>query len=288
MKRIGILFSLLISLVLANPTQAAAQEIYVALGDSIAAGQTPYLEIDQGYTDLIAAELARTRNLAFFSKDLAFPGFTTDQVYESIQSDEAKKLLKTSTLITISAGANDLLRVVNANPERGTLSYQQTTADFALNGARKSLEKLLSELKVIAPQAKIYVMGYYFAYPHAADFEKEGTRKELVRLNQLLEQTAKKNGAVYVSVEEKMNTALKSYVPNPSDVHPVQEGYRQIANSFFAAQGSSLSIEPYEMPVPNPLSFEEIQQLQDNETTSNQTAHIPKNGLALARIIPLA
>lgn len=269
------------------PVQASAREFYVALGDSLAAGQTPYQQIDQGYTDLVAAELARSGNLSMFSKNLAFPGFTTKQVLESIQTDEAKELLKQSTLITISAGANDLLRVVSSDPERGTLSYQQKTADLALNQARISLEQLLEELQTLAPNAKVYVVGYYFAYPHAAEFQKQGTAKELERLNQVLKVTADQYGAVYVSVKERMNTNLTGFIPNPADVHPTQEGYRQMANSVLYKYNQRLTIEPYEMPVPNPLTFEEIQQMQDEVEEIDQASLTSKNAWALASPLPL-
>ena len=35
-------------------------EVYIAIGDSLAAGQTPNRAIDTGYTDLIAQELQRS------------------------------------------------------------------------------------------------------------------------------------------------------------------------------------------------------------------------------------
>ncbi|MFC4355711.1 SGNH/GDSL hydrolase family protein [Chryseomicrobium palamuruense] len=287
--RKGIQGIIILLFVIGLPVQAAAREVYVALGDSLAAGQTPYQQIDQGYTDLIAAELARSGNLALFSKDLAFPGYTAEQVYQSIQSDEAKELLNQSSLITISAGANDLLRVVASNPEQGTLSYQQRTADLALNEARKSLVKLLSELQNVAPNATIYVVGYYFAYPHVAESQKQGTAKELDRLNEVLKRTAETYGATFVSVEAMMNQALQQYVPNPADVHPVQEGYRQMANAVLSKLPHPSVIELYEMPVPHPISFEEIlQQRQIQREASDEQASYQKIGLALARILPLA
>ena len=117
--------------------EAKGSEVYIAIGDSLAAGQTPNRAIDAGYTDLIAEELKRSRQLAFYSKALAFPGFTTADVLSTVQSEEAKELLKNATLVTISAGANDLLRLVQANPSNGSLSYQQIPADFALNNVQE-------------------------------------------------------------------------------------------------------------------------------------------------------
>lgn len=271
------------------PASAAARQVYVALGDSLAAGQTPYREIDQGYTDLVAGELARSGQLALFSKDLAFPGFTAEQVLNSIETEEAQNLVSQASLITVSAGANDLLRIVNANPEQGTLAFQQVQVDFALNQARISVETLLKKLEELAPQANVLVVGYYFAYPHVADFQKEGTSKQLDRLNQILEQSARKYGATYVDVTERMNTDLKAFVPNPADVHPVQEGYRQMANSVLQELNPGYIIEPYEMPAPNPMSFEEIQAAQEEQqqTESDDQASLPgQPNLALAKPIP--
>lgn len=271
------------------PASAAARQVYVALGDSLAAGQTPYREIDQGYTDLVAGELARSGQLALFSKDLAFPGFTAEQVLNSIETEEAQNLVSQASLITVSAGANDLLRIVNANPEQGTLAFQQVQVDFALNQARISVETLLKKLEELAPQANVLVVGYYFAYPHVADFQKEGTSKQLDRLNQILEQSSRKYGATYVDVTERMNTDLKAFVPNPADVHPVQEGYRQMANSVLQELNPGYIIEPYEMPAPNPMSFEEIQAAQEEQqqTESDDQASLPgQPNLALAQPIP--
>lgn len=271
------------------PASAAARQVYVALGDSLAAGQTPYREIDQGYTDLVAGELARSGQLALFSKDLAFPGFTAEQVLNSIETEEAQNLVSQASLITVSAGANDLLRIVNANPEQGTLAFQQVQVDFALNQARISVETLLKKLEELAPQANVLVVGYYFAYPHVADFQKEGTSKQLDRLNQILEQSARKYGATYVDVTERMNTDLKAFVPNPADVHPVQEGYRQMANSVLQELNPGYIIEPYEMPAPNPMSFEEIQAAQEVQQQSESDDQVSLPGqpnLALAQPIP--
>lgn len=271
------------------PASAAARQVYVALGDSLAAGQTPYREIDQGYTDLVAGELARSGQLALFSKDLAFPGFTAEQVLNSIETEEAQNLVSRASLITVSAGANDLLRIVNANPEQGTLAFQQVQVDFALNQARISVETLLKKLEELAPQANVLVVGYYFAYPHVADFQKEGTSKQLDRLNQILEQSARKYGATYVDVTERMNTDLKAFVPNPADVHPVQEGYRQMANSVLQELNPGYIIEPYEMPAPNPMSFEEIQAAQEEQQQSESDDQVSLPGqpnLALAQPIP--
>ncbi|SDE23915.1 Lysophospholipase L1 [Bhargavaea beijingensis] len=241
-----------------GPAQAAAPAAYVALGDSLAAGQTPDRAIDLGYADMIAMKLRRHAGLAFYSKDLSYPGFTSGQVLERVRSDEARPVLERATLITVSAGANDLLGLVRYDPGSGTLAYDRIPADYALDGVRKNVSAILDELAERAPRAKIYIMGYYFPYPHAREQMKPGLRKELGRLNAILKQEAESAGAVFVPVKKAFAAEDSRLLPNPSDVHPSLEGYRRMANAFFEHSPYRLSIQPWEVPPANPVSFGEM------------------------------
>lgn len=243
---------------------------YVAIGDSLAAGQTPQRQIDAGYADMIAQELSRNQPVAFYSKNLAFPGFTTADVLDSIQSDEAKEVLASANLITVSAGANDLLRLVQDDPAQGSLAFQQIQADFALNEARKNMELILAELTEQSPDADVYVMGYYFAYPHVRDSQKYGTAKQLDRLNEILQRSAEKAGAVFVSVDQSFGADAVDKIPNPADVHPNAAGYQAMANAFFDEYQEAWTVEDSELPPPNPLSFEQIMEAQDQEGQEDQ------------------
>lgn len=281
--------------------QQTAPEIsaaYVAIGDSLAAGQTPERQIDAGYADLIAQEMTRNQSVAFFSKNLAFPGFTTNDVLDSIQTDEAKEVLSSANLITVSAGANDLLRLVQNDAVQGSLTFQQVQTDFALNAARKNMDSILAELTEQSPDAAVYVMGYYFAYPHVRDSQKTGTAEQLDRLNAILKQSAEKAGAVFVSVDERFGENAVDKVPNPADVHPNAAGYQAMANAFLAEYQEEWTVENSELPVPNPLTFEEIMEAQDEENSddpesgnSEETAQRPSEKsptdyLALREAIP--
>ncbi|MDQ0430592.1 lysophospholipase L1-like esterase [Planomicrobium stackebrandtii] len=238
---------------------------YIAIGDSLAAGQTPDRQIDAGYADLIAQELSRNQPVAFYSKNLAFPGFTTTDVLESIQSDEAQEVLSSANLITVSAGANDLLRLVQNDSAQGSLVFQQVQVDFALNEARKNMDLILAELAEQSPDATVYVMGYYFAYPHVRENQKNGTAKQLDRLNKILQRSAEKAGAVFVSVDQSFGSNAVDKVPNPADVHPNTAGYQAMANAFFTEYQEGWTVEDFELPPPNPLSFEEIMEAQDQD-----------------------
>ena len=287
MKRLLSLISIVIlSVTLGVSSAFASAENYIAVGDSLAAGQTPHQEIDVGYTDLIAMRLGMIGQLSYYTKELAFPGFTTADVLERVQSEEASTLLKNATLITISAGANDLLRLVQVNPNAGTLAFSQLQADYALNVARKNMAEILAELQVHAPKADVYVMGYYFAYPNVHPSQKEGTNEQLVRLNTILQQQAEQAGATYVNVYDAFGLNAVNYVPNIGDVHPNFEGYRQMANAFLKAYtgNEELVIQPSQLPKPNPKTFEEILDMQrttETEVESDEVAIIVDKKLPL-------
>jgi len=273
------------TILLLSPVQANAlvsQPVsYIALGDSLAAGQTPYREIDTGYSDLIAQEISRNQPLAFYSKDLSFPGFTTQDVIERVQSKEAKPLLAKANVITISAGANDLLRLIQVDAKSGSLSFRQIPADYSLNKARENMTILLAELKRIAPQAEIYVMGYYFAYPHVRDSQKVGATKQVDKLNLILANVAKDAGVYFVPVNQDFGQSSIDKVPNPSDVHPNAEGYRTMANSFLDIYSDGrFNVSETEVPVGNPQSFEELMSSRENVSqTTEESAALPSSPL---------
>ena len=284
MKRIIILFVVIVMLApSAVFAQMSSPQVYIALGDSLAAGQTPNREIDTGYTDLIAQRLKSKGQLGFYTKQLAFPGYTVDNVLEGVRSDEAAKLLSSATLITISAGANDLLSLVQANANAGTLSFSQLSVDYVLNNVRKKMQTLLAELDERAPMADVYVVGYYFAYPYVHDAQKEGTKKQLELLNAILKQEAELAGATYVSVYEDFGLEGKEYLPKSSDVHPNMEGYRVMANAFLQEYtgNNSWAISTAEIPPPNPLTFEQLLEMQKElDKVSEELEVKAKEGVA--------
>lgn len=248
-------------------TFANEREVYIALGDSIAAGQTPYSEIDAGYTDFIALQLMRHGKLTHFSKELTFPGYRVENVIETVQSEKAEQLLKEATLITVSAGANNLLPLISHNPQQGTLTFSQLNANFALNEVRIQMQELMALIREKAPKANIYVIGYYFPYVSVHEEQQQGAKKALQLLNDILKQESERAGHTFVDVYEAFDEKQASYLPNVRDVHPNQLGYRIMANEMlkYYSGDDSLALSIEAMPEPNPKTFEEILQLQQNE-----------------------
>ncbi|WP_431028011.1 SGNH/GDSL hydrolase family protein [Lysinibacillus sp. LZ02] len=248
-------------------SSASAKEIYVALGDSLAAGQTPYSEIDAGYTDFIAMQLMRAGQLQSFTKQLAFPGYSVGDVLERVQTEEADTLLRDATIITISAGANNLLPLMAHNPQNGTMSFSQLSVNFALNKAREDYIELLKHVNEVAPNADVYVMGYYFPYVSVHAEQAVGVKQQLHLLNEILATVASAYGAQFVDVAFSGETSR--YLPNVADVHPNMEGYRVMANALLEKLGV-MPMSTTQLPEPNPLTFQEILQMQQQQQTNEE------------------
>lgn len=229
---------------------------YTAIGDSLAAGQTPNREIGAGYADMIAMSIQPK----IYSKELAVPGYTVHQVIKQVESDAGQRAIQRADLITISAGANDLLPLIQHDPSRGTLTFNAITAAFALNRVREDYAVLLHKVKGLNPDADVYAMGYYFPYPHAFDQHKPAVAEQLNTLNAIIKQETERAGATFIPVANRFGTKAVDYLPNPGDVHPGPAGYLEMANAFLAvyAPGSPEIPKSLLNRLPEPVSIEEI------------------------------
>jgi len=254
--------------------QISSPQVYVALGDSVAAGATPYEELDAGYSDIIANKLSQNGLLAGFSKDFAVPGFATGDVLELLETEEVKQSVESATLITLSAGANNVLGLVQQDANGRTVQFDQLTANFILNQMRVQYGELLDEIQSINPDAELYALGYYFPYPNVLQTQQQGVRKMLDLVNQIIENEANSRGVPFIDVAERFDPNGEEYLPNPTDVHPTQQGYLSIANSFFDVVDDRFSVSENDIP-PNPGMSPFIEQLL--EENQNQQAVTNEN-----------
>ncbi|MFK2825693.1 GDSL-type esterase/lipase family protein [Bacillus sp. B190/17] len=247
---------------------------YAALGDSLAAGQTPHKEIGVSYTDLIAIALQQNGQLSSFSKELAFPGYSTEQVLKQLEKKEAQAVIRQANLITISAGANDVLPLIQNDAVRGMLSYEAIPVSFALNRVRKNYINIFEKVKEINPHAQVYAIGYYFPYPHVKDGQKPSVAGQLDLLNKIIKQEAEKAGAYFVPVAGRFGTNADSLIPNPGDVHPALSGYLEMANSFLQvyAPGSPSIPSSILSQLPAPIPFSKLKKVQPAQSEKQKPA----------------
>jgi lysophospholipase L1-like esterase len=238
-------FTLLFSLFLSNETTVHAETetepvTYLALGDSLAAGQTPYFKIGKGYADLLAEDLKEIGFLTSFSKQYAFSLYNSQRVLEDIVNDVRKGKDDTigiraniaeADMITLDAGANDLLQKMKRTEDG--LYINPIDLSEVLTQVQNNIKAILIEIKTLNPQAKVYVMGYYNAYPYLPADQQEQFLPILNELNEVIKEAAINEGGVYVPTKEAMAANVKVNLPNPLDIHPSLKGYEKIAGEFW-------------------------------------------------------
>ncbi|EKU40949.1 S-layer protein [Lysinibacillus fusiformis ZB2] len=258
-KKFRFLASSILALQLAIPVAASAEEgqgdriapswivqtDYVALGDSLAHGMNEVGVIGLGYTDFIAQALQQDGFLTSFNKGFAMSGYTTKNVLVDLQNDVEKTVtgfgyteeqaklrasIKEAEIITLTAGANDLLPILKESQTTGidTVAIIKATKEAVSN-----IATILSEIKKINPQAEVYVMGYYNSFPYySANLQKQFNLL-LATLNSTIKTTTEKAGAIFVPTYDVVAKDVANYLPNPENIHLSEAGYLAVANEAF-------------------------------------------------------
>ncbi|MEW9672573.1 GDSL-type esterase/lipase family protein [Ammoniphilus sp. 3BR4] len=251
--------SLTIVLMLISPVLAAplpTQPIkYLALGDSLAAGMIQDGTINKGYSDFLAERFNGLGYLGSYQERYAYPGYTSEDVLSDIRNDVRKSIpgsedvmgiqetIRQSNVISLTVGANDLLEQISvteaAYADPGLVSSVLTEVASNVSG-------ILIDIKTLNPQAQIYVMGYYNAFPYLSDEQQQLVVSLIESLNDILEQAAVQTGGIYVPTFDAIAANYAGYIPNPMNPHPSVQGYEVIAEQFWNAMKSSLPINRVE------------------------------------------
>ena len=245
------IFALIMSLILLlSPTMTLAESKdapkldYLALGDSLAAGQTPNKLIDKGYADFIAGQLGKMDVLSSFDKRFAIPGYTTSDVLMDLESNVEKtdtqghsiKLhdaIKNAEVITLDIGAIDILQKIDINQATGDVSFDQQQIQKTMLEIGGNIANIIMKIKTLNPKADIYLMGYYNPFPYLPVEVQTQLTQLLEMLNHTIEDAGKPFQVIYVPTAEEIGKNPTAYLPNPLDIHPNKTGYLQLANAFW-------------------------------------------------------
>jgi len=210
---------------------------YLALGDSLAAGVTPYNQIDDGYTDFLAEKIEELGFLGFYTNRFAVPGYTTGDVLDDIQDDVEKggdhirDMIDEAEVITLDAGANDLLKHLTIN--QSGVSLDPEKVPLILEQVQENTREILKEIKIQNFRAKVYVMGYYNAFPYIPEKQQKQLLPVLDQLNKVIEKEAKRADAAFIPTAKAIGKDVPTYLPNPQNIHLSEEGYEVVADAFW-------------------------------------------------------
>ena len=277
MKFLRFMLALVLALALALPASAMTGNNnepahYLALGDSLAAGMIQDGSIGKGYTDFLAEMLEEDNLLASYNKGFAVPGAKTTDLLKMLEenvempatgtktpvkiNDEIKK----ADVITLTIGANDVLSSVKFNTD-GTIDYDLVTVTASITAAAQNVGKVLGTIKTLNPSADVFVMGLYNPKPHLVDYSF--VMNMLVgQVDSALKQVTEASDFYFVPVKDVIAANTKEYLPNPSNIHPSEAGYKVIADQFYPPVKEYIGLEKEPEiinPEPTPLpTFKDV------------------------------
>ena len=254
------IFALLISWVSVPFSSNATEKIdFVSLGDSLATGILSTKMPGDGFSDYAKQYFEEVHVLGNYTKEYARPGFTTSDVLKGLTSDVfLQEKVKHADVISISAGANDLLQLAEINASNGTIQLNQADASVALTAIAENYMKIIQAIRTLNVNVEIFVMGYYYPFPFFIDGAvKEQLMTLTQELNRTVSATISSGGATFVPIYDLLGgddtEIIKMYIPNPFDIHPNEEGYKLMAEALIGAVVKQIPILPGpEDPIPLP------------------------------------
>lgn len=223
----GVILSSISLTTFAKEKDHHVQEVveYVSLGDSIAAGLTPYGKYDLSFSDYLRDYFERGNYKVVDYDNFAVSGYTSEQLKNDVLNNgSVRKEIKEATHITIDIGANDLFRMLLTDPSR---------ASEGIASASANLQTILSTIDDLNPNVEVYVMGYYNPFAYYPEEVQEFLLPLLNSLNSEIKMRSEANGDIYVPTEEKISKHYEKYMPNPEDNHVNLKGHKVIAKEFW-------------------------------------------------------
>lgn len=208
---------------------------YLSLGDSLAAGQTPYNTIEESYGDYVSDYLKDKEILEFYTKDFSKSGYRSIDLLNDLNSNKQikvngkkitiKNALIKADLVTLSIGANDLFYKLNIGTEfdLDEIDDIYTYVDECI----LDIDKLLYELRKSCKE-QIMVFGFYNPFTNFSSSLATMVEPVISYANGKMENLTRKYDMTYINIHDTF-LANDDYLPDTFEIHPTNKGYKAMA-----------------------------------------------------------
>ncbi len=208
---------------------------YLALGDGITLGETPYNTFGYSYSDYIKEYLEEENILKFYTKNFAEEDMRIEDLVNQFESDKEiiinnksisiNEAINKANLVTITIGSTDLYYKLKINNNY----LQSTEYKTMINDVDQIFVKMDEAIKYLKNIYKkdLYILGFYNPITNDNYINSsiltdifEYTNKKFIKLS-------KKHDFIFIEVNSIINKN-KELIPNPKSVHLNYRGYRLI------------------------------------------------------------
>jgi lysophospholipase L1-like esterase len=223
-------------------TRQDGEEIYLALGDSLAAN-VGVADPLKGYVSRFHSYLERETGHSLGLLNLGVPGESSISIYDGqltralVEIERRRNDGNPDTrvaVVTLDLGANDLLGHVTSQDcldfPRG--SACQARLEASLDTFRTNFEEIVpTVLSSLEPDAQFYIMTFYNPYALGTNLSLETLSNDVVdQLNSVIKETARANGVPVADVRPLMGNNAGAWTHILSgDIHPNAKGYQVLA-----------------------------------------------------------
>ena len=208
---------------------------YLSLGDSLAAGQTPYNTIDKSYGDYVSEYLKDRNLLEFYTKKFSKSGYRSIDLLSDLKNNKEineygkkitlKHALIKADVVTVSIGSNDLFYKLNIGNEFDLDDFDDIY--IYVDQSFKDINKLLYELRKSCKE-QIMVLGFYNPFTSFSSSLSNMVEPVIIYANNKMQELTKKYNMTYVDVHD-MFLANESYLSSKFEIHPTKEGYKAMS-----------------------------------------------------------
>lgn len=227
---------------------------YIALGDSLAAGMDFNGAMGKGYPDYLAEEIQLAGYLQSYSKLFSYPGYTAAKVLDDIEKNVSRTIdgvpvtihdaIKSAELITLSAGANDVLSLIEINNETGAIKFDQAELAAAVQQVGLNTMKIIGTIHALNPDAQVYVMGYYNPFPQLPSHLQPILGQLVDNINLAIGMATDNPTVHFVETSKAIAEDPIVYLPNAANIHLSEAGYRKVTEQFWNEMKTSYSWTP--------------------------------------------
>jgi lysophospholipase L1-like esterase len=224
----------------------SAGGVYLALGDSVAAGSGASDANATSYVGLIDEALRERLGDSLELRSLAAGGHTTQDLID----DELPAALdalrdRNVRLITITIGGNDL-NILQSSPDAATCAADvndpKCPVAGILAGTEQRLDSILGALRDAAPDVPIVIQVYPNLFSGTGHPFERAAGMAFGKLDDVIARAAAANDVLIAdprgAFESKGGELTHTLDPTP-DFHPNDAGHRAIAEAFLEVLGLS-------------------------------------------------